>query len=193
MDPLATVDNLVDRGIDVSDLTLANTMLEVASALVRGAAGSPISRETSTIRYTGWQSERYLRLAGLPVVSVSTVLVDGTAVTDWRLADGRLWRRGGWGVDDGPADVDVTQVHGLLVVTADIVNLVCSYAAAGIAAAAEGFEAHAGKVAERIDDYSVQWAQGAESVASVMELPAGTRGWLSSQFGGSAAMVSTRS
>ena len=120
-------------------------------------------------------------------------MLDGTAVTDWRLTGGRLWRACGWGVDDGPTEVDVTQIHGLLVVPDDIVNLVCSYAAAGIAAAAEGFASHAGVVTERIDDYSVTWAQGSEAVASVMELPEGTRCWLASMFGGSAAMVSTRS
>lgn len=194
MDPLATLVDLSNREIDVSNPNLANTMLAVASASVRGAAGAPISRETSTVTYTGWWHEKYLRLAALPVVSVGTVTVAGTAVTDWRLTDSaRLWRSGGWGVDCGPADVVVVQTGGLLVVPEDIVNLVCSYAAAGIAAAAEGFASHAGVVTERIDDYSVTFAQGAEAVASVMELPEGTRRWLSSQFGGSAAMVPTRS
>lgn len=194
MDPLATLVDLSNRDIDVSNATLANTMLAVASAAVRGAAGSPISRETSTVTYTGWRHERYVKLAGLPVVSVGTVTVDGDAVTDWRLSgQSRLWRLCGWGVDDGPADVVVIQTHGLLVVPEDIVNLVCSYAAAGIAAAAEGFASHAGVVTERIDDYSVTWAQGAEAIASVMELPEGTRCWLAGMFGGSAAMVTTQS
>ncbi len=194
MDPLATVGDLTDRDITIANMTLANTMLAVASAAVRGAAGSPISETTSTITYDGWRFERYLALFGLPVTAVATVTVDGTTATDWRLTGGgRLWRACGWGVDDGPAPVVVTQTHGLTTVTAEIVDLVCSYAAAGMAAATEGFEAHAGKVAERIDDYSVTWAQGAEAVATVMEIPAGTRAWLSSMFGGSAAMVTTRS
>lgn len=194
MDPLATLADLVSRSIAVDDVTLAQTMLAVASSAVRGAAGSPISEETSTITYDGWRFERYLNLFGLPVTSVATVTVDGTAVTDWRLVGGaRLWRACGWGVDDGPAAVDVVQTHGLTVVQENIVDLVCSYTAAGMAAAADGFEAHAGKVAERIDDYSVSWAQGAEAVATVMEIPEGTRCWLASMFGGSATMVTTRS
>lgn len=194
MDPLATLVDLTDRSIVISDATLANTMLAVASSAVRGAAGSPISQTTSTITYDGWLLERYLALFGLPVTAVTGVIHDGTAISDWRLTGGgRLWRAAGWGVDDGPCPVEVTQVHGLLVVPADIVDLVCSYAAAGMAASAEGFEAHAGKVAERIDDYSVSWAQGSGAVATVMEIPEGTRNWLSSMFGGSAAMVATRS
>lgn len=194
MDPLASVADLVGRGIVADDAALAQTMLAVASSAVRGAAGSPISQETSTIIYDGWRLERYLALFGLPVTAVTTVTVNGTAVTDWRLTGGsRLWRSCGWGVDDGPAAVAVTQTHGLAAVPENIVDLVCSYAAAGMAAAADGFEAHAGKVAERIDDYSVSWAQGAEAVATAMEIPEGTRHWLASMFGGSAAMVTTRS
>lgn len=194
MDPLATVVDLSARGIAVDNVSLAETMLAVASSAVRGAAGSPISRETSTITYDGWRSERYLNLFGLPVTAVATVTVDGAAVTDWRLVVGaRLWRACGWGVDDGPAPVAITQTHGLAAVPENIVDLVCSYTAAGMAAAADGFEAHAGKVAERIDDYSVSWAQGADAVATVMEIPEGTRNWLASMFGGSAAMVTTRS
>lgn len=194
MDPLATLSDLTDRNIAVDDVTLAETMLAVASSAVRGAAGSPISQVTSTVTYDGWRSERYLGLFGLPVTSVATVTVDGTAVTDWRLTGtSRLWRACGWGVDDGPAPVVVVQTHGLTVVQEHIVDLVCSYTAAGMAAAVDGFEAHAGKVAERIDDYSVTWAQGAEAVATVMEIPEGTRNWLASMFGGSAAMVTTRS
>lgn len=192
MDPLATPTDLAARNITVDGT--AATMLAVASSAVRGAAGSPISQVTSTITYTGWSYDRYLRLFGPPVTAVSAVLLNEDTITDWRfVADGRLWRRCGWGVDDGPTDVVTTQTHGLPTVPPEIVDLVCSYTAAGMAAAADGYESHAGKVAERVDDYSVSWAQGAEAVASVMEIPEGTRQWLSSMFGGSAAVVATRS
>lgn len=193
MEALASLLDLEDRNIAVTDAGLAATMLAVASASIRGAAGSPISQVTSTIRYDGWRRDRYLQLSGSPVTAVATVELDGTAVADWRLTASRLWRACGWGVDDGPCPVDVTQTHGLPTIPADIVDLACSYAAAGMAAAADGYETHAGKVAERIDDYSVTWAQGAEAVETVMQVPPLTRAWLASMFGGSAAMVSTRS
>ena len=195
MQPLASLLDLEDRNISTADSGLAATMLAVASASIRGAAGSPISQVESTILYDGWSSERYLRLFGPPVTAVTTVEVGGVAVTDWRLtADGRLWRACGWGDGfDGPAPVDVVQTHGCAAVPADVVDLACSYAAAGMAASADGYATHAGVVAERIDDYSVTFAQGAEAVATVMQIPAATRQWLSSMFGGSAAMVTTRS
>jgi hypothetical protein len=194
VEALASLLDLEDRNIAVTDSGLAATMLAVASASIRGAAGSPVSEVESTIRYDGHRADRYLRLFGPPVTAVSAVVVDGTAATDWRLSgDGRLWRACGWGVDDGPCPVDVTQTHGLTTVPADIVDLACSYASAGMAASADGYATHAGVVAERIDDYSVTYAQGAEAVQSVMEIPPATRAWLSSMFGGSAAMVATRS
>jgi hypothetical protein len=192
LDPLATLTDLDVRGVDTTDAALAVEMLAVASASIRGAAASPISQTTSTISYTGWRSNRNLQLAGLPVTAVSSVTINGETVTDWRLADGcRLWRRCGWSPDDGPADVGAVQTHGLLVVMPDIVNLVCDFAAAGMNAAKEGGGTHVGKVAERIDDYSVTYTQGAEAVASVMEVPTGTRLWLAGMFGGSAAVVAT--
>jgi hypothetical protein len=196
VEALASLLDLEDRNIAVTDAGLAATMLAVASASIRGAAGSPISQVTSTITYDGYRPDRYLRLFGPPVTAVVTVEVDGTAVpaTEWRLTgDGRLWRRCGWGVDDGPCLVDVTQTHGLPAVPEDIVDLACSYAATGLAASADGYATHGGVVAERIDDYSVSYAQGAEAVATAMQIPPATRTWLSSMFGGSAAMVSTRS
>lgn len=192
--PLATAFDLSARNVDTTDAALADEMLAVASASIRGAAGSPISQTVSTITYTGWAANRYLQLAGQPVTAVASVTLDGDVVDGWRLADGRLWRRCGWGVDDGPAAVVVTQTHGLPVVPADLVDLVCSFAAAGIDAAKAGFgdANRAGKVAERIDDYSVSYAQGAEAVATVMQVPDATRRWLSDMFGGSAAVVPTR-
>jgi hypothetical protein len=72
-----------------------------------------------------------------------------------------------------------------------VVNLVCDLAVAGAVAAADG--AHDPRVvAESIDDYAVTFAQGAESVASAMELPKLTRRWLRSQFGGGAGVVTSR-
>lgn len=186
--PLATVDDLTARNIDATD-PLASTMLAVASAAVREAAGSPISQTESTVDLIGRWCEPYLRLPGPPVVSVSKVLIEGVEVTDWRLVGDRLWRCQGWAVTYGPNRVTVTYTHGLPEVPDDVVDLVCSLAGAGVAAAAESYAAHGGVVAERIDDYSVTYAQGADAVASVMELPEGTRNRLRARFGGSARLV----
>ena len=192
--PLATPDDLAARGLDVSDTALVDTMLAVASASVRAAAGSPIAQTTSTVKLSGGSGDRYLRLPGPPIRSVELVLVDGIEVTDWRLQGDRLWRAVGWGDEcSGPVDVDVTYTHGLPEVPEDVVDLVCSLAAAGMAAATGGdYGLRAGIVAERIGDYSVTYAQGAEAVASVMELPRRTKQLLRARFGGSAGTVRHR-
>lgn len=188
---LATEANLSTRGVDVSNTALVAEMLAVASAIVRGAAASPILEATSTVSLTAW-GEQSLRLPGLPVSAVATVEVDGVARTDWTLTDSSaLWSLRGWGLGVEPGTVEVTMTHGLPAVPAEIRNLVCDLAALGIATAADG--AHDVRVvAERIDDYSVEFAQGAEVVASAMTLPPLTRSWLRARFGGGVAVVTYR-
>jgi hypothetical protein len=194
LSPLATTDDLVARGIDVTDAALADTMLDVASATLRGAAGSPISETTSTVSLVAWGAWDRLRLPGPPVTSVSAVELDGKDITAAVIVDGdRLWNWGGWGAWLCPARVEVTYTHGLREVPADIADLVCSFAAAGMHAASEGgYAARSGVIAERIDDYSVQYAQGADAVANVMEVPARTRAMLRARFGASAGTVTMR-
>ncbi|WBQ03018.1 hypothetical protein [Kribbella sp. CA-293567] len=172
----------------------APTMLKVASSVVRAAAGSPILQKTTTLELTGRWDEEYLELPGLPIVSVTSVKVDGQAVTDYRLDGHRLWRAGGFGGQLAMATVEVTYIHGLPEVPPFVVDLVCALVGAGVNAAAEGgYESSDPRViAEKIDDYSVTFAAGAERVASVMELPAGTRRWLRRSFGGGAGMVTHR-
>jgi hypothetical protein len=193
MDALATTGDLAVRNIDTANLPLADEMLRVASAAVRNAAGSPISETTSTIQYDGWLCDKHLTLIGQPITDVYLVTINGTSVTDWRLkAGGRLWRLAGWGVDDGPADVRVMQVHGLPVIPDDLVDLVCQLASVGIDAAVAGYTSIAGIVSEQTPEYSVTYAQGADAIRSA-QIPERTRLWLASMFGGSAAMVTTRS
>jgi hypothetical protein len=186
---LAASGDLTARGVTVT--SVHTVMLAVASSVVRAAAGSPILENESAVTLTGW-GDRSLELPGKPVTAVSAVEVDGVAVTDFLLTDsGNLWCRDGWGCADDPVSVEVTMTHGLPTVPAHVVQLVCDLAIAGAAAAPDG--AHDPRVvAERIDDYSVTFAQGAEAVASVMELPKMTRHWLRAQFGGGAGVVTYR-
>jgi hypothetical protein len=118
------------------------------------------------------------------------VKIDGVAVTDWKLVDSsKLWLSTCWGDGCTPVDVEVTMTHGIPEVPAHVVQLVCDLAIAGINAASDG--AHDPRViAERIDDYSVQFAS--EAVATAVELPKLTKRWLRAQFGGGAAVVEYR-
>ncbi|MBI0294500.1 hypothetical protein JBE04_08390 [Streptomyces sp. PRKS01-29] len=193
--PLATVADLTARGLTVesTETAIVGVYLDVASAAVRDAAGSPISQTTSTITLEGEPDPR-LRLPGLPVTAVSTVEVDGEPVTDWRLRSGALWRACGWSSGCEPSEVDVTYTHGLPVVPADIVDLVCRIAAAALVA----YRSEAGGTglaaqdvrAERIGDYSVTY--GDDGRITEMELPDYLRRRLAARFGGGAAVVRSR-
>ena len=190
--PLASVSDLLDRGVALDDTH--QTMLAVASSVVRRAAGRvPISETDSTIQVTAW-GEHQLTLPGRPIQSVTTVKVDGATVTDWTLTDtGHLWRRSGWGCAHEPATIEVSLTHGYSPgnVPDRLVQLVCDLTIAGGKAAASG-GVDPRVVAESVDDYTVRFASGADAVASAMELPRLTRAWLSREFGGGAHVVSSR-
>lgn len=183
--PLATSADLLARGVDVTDADLADRMLASASAAVREAAGAPISEVTSTVEVEAPQHGRRLLLPSQPVTAVTSVTIDGEAASDYRVVSGHLWRRTGWATPCGdPATVEVTFTHGWTEVPADIVELVCDLAIAGMSVAPEG--AHVGLAYESIDDYRVGYLQGAEATASVWELPERTRLMLRRRFGGGA-------
>lgn len=195
LDPLATVADLEARGftVEASETSLAGIYLGIASAAVREAAGVPISRTTSTITLEGPRGQ-WLRLPGLPIVSVASVSIDGVTVTDWLLRSERLWRACGW-TGCEPSEVQVTQTHGLLDVPEDIVDLVCRMAASGIVAvrSADGGTALAGSkeiTSERLGDWSVTY--GADGRITEMDLPQYWRERLQARFGGGIDMLMSR-
>ena len=188
---LASLSDLTDRQVDVTNAALYTTMLAVASSTVRSAAGSPILRATSTVVLTGW-GEQILDLPGQPIVSVASVTVENSPASEFKLANGRLWRRAGFGCSYEPSEVVVTLTHGFVEVPADIVDLVCNLAIAGASAASAGETFDPRLVSEKIDDYYVQYAQGAGAVASIMDLPRPARERLSARFGGGASIVEYR-
>lgn len=193
--PLATVADLEARGVTVaaSESGPVAVFLNVASALVRDAAGAPISQLTSTVTLDGTRASR-LRLPGQPVRSVTTVEIDGAPVADWRLSNGSLWRACGWQSDHGPSEVSVTYVHGFPAVPADIVDLVCRLAARALVALRSGSDtaglADRVAVSERIGDYSATYSYVDQF--SDVELPTYKRDQLAARFGGVADVVRSR-
>lgn len=178
---LASLADLQARGVDTSQPVAAATMLEVASSLVRQAAGSPVAQHVATVTFHATEYGEWLDLPVKPVTAVSSVSLDNVVVTGWKFVNGDLWRREGWYTSE-PVEVDVTLTCGLPEVPAHITQLVCDLAILGIKTAAEG-ALDPRVVAERIDDYSVTFAKGAESVASAMTVPPATRHSLRAQFG----------
>lgn len=174
LESLATLADLTDRGVTVTDSATAQRALDDASEAVRDAAGSAITAVTATVTLPGVAS-RYLRLPVSPVTAVSVVGIDGTAITDWTLTDGRLRRDGGWCGED----VTVTVTYGLSEAPGDVKRLVCELAAALLAVDPGS---RVGVTMEAVDDYRV----GFTDAGSVLELPERTRTWLRSRFGAGA-------
>lgn len=181
--PLASAADLEALGIDTSDMSRVDSLLVSVSAEVREAAGVPISRTTSTVT-VGGTCDVFLDLPGRPVRAVSSVEVDGSSVDDWRLVDGRLWRRCGWAGTHAP--VTVTYDHGFDEVPADIVRLVCMFVAAGLHAAEDGYGSRRGMAYERIDDYQAGYMQGEHEVVDPAGIPERTRRMLRERFGAGA-------
>jgi hypothetical protein len=188
--PLASVADLEARGvtIDPSEVATVNVFLDVASSLVREAAGSPISETTSTVVLEGERISR-LRLPGPPIRSVSEVLVDGQAVTGWKLASGALYGAAGWRPGCEPSDVEVTYVHGLPTVPADIVDLVCRLAGQELSAFRSGEGVSRAVQSERIGDYQVTYA---DTESGTMILTAFQRERLAARFGGGVGTARVR-
>lgn len=191
--PLATIADLAARGVTVASAETAfvNVSLETASSIVRDAASSPISQTTSTVNLYGDRNSR-LPLPGPPVQSASSALIDGVAVTGWQLRSGDLIRAAGWQLGCVASEVTVTYVHGLAVVPADIVDLVCRMAGQALVKFRDNPDALGSKpvVQERIGDYSVTYAY--ELTYSDMELPKYLRARLAARFGGGARVVRSR-
>jgi hypothetical protein len=189
---LADSADLSARGVDISDGVLVETMLSVASALVREAAGSPILSATVTVSWWVTEWNEFETVPVRPLRSVASVTLDGEAVTDHKVVYNDLWRSAGWFNEGGdPVEIEATLTAGLPAVPESIKQLVCDLAILGMNSATSG-AVDPRVVAERIDDYSVTFAQGAEAVASAMTIPSATRASLRARFGGGVGSVRLR-
>jgi len=185
---LATIQDLKARNISVEPQTLAEALLDAVSASIRDAAGSPISLTESTITEIGGPSQ-WLPVSVYAPRSPVSVSIDGIDVDDYKLVDGRLWRRGGWVVQGEPSHVTITLEHGLQTVPADIVNMVCMFVAAGIAEAETGFSKPRGRQYISIDDYREGFASGDKEIVDPTELPERVKNALRNRFAGSVAVT----
>ena len=186
--PLATVADLEARGVTVAagELAAVTVYLDVASTLVRDAAGSPVSQTESTVKVEGRGTDR-LPLPGAPVTAVSATLADGVALGDCKLLNGALWRAEGFA--EG-TEYTVTYTHGLAEVPADIVDMVCRLAGQELMSLRSGETASRPVKTERIGDYSVGYDTEVES--GTMVLTDFQRSRLAARFGNGAGTVRAR-
>lgn len=157
-DQLATPADLASLLQQDLDASTANMLLELATAKVQRAAGGQRivdTTDTAIIDVEPWHTDRYLALPQLPVRSVSAVLIDGVASTDWLLRNQKLWRACGWGLSCQPTQVTVTYAHGYptgsqwLQLARD----------ATLSLAKLGYGNPSGATSEAIDDYRVTYAE----------------------------------
>lgn len=189
LDDLATSADLQARGVDTTDTARVAAVLAAASAAVRDAAGCPISSVEATVTLPAPPPfDQWLELPS-PTTAVTSVEVDGEAVTDFTRQGSVLWRSCGWRSTWEPVNVDVTLTFGYAEVPADVVALVCDLAHASLL--------QDGPVASNVtsvalDDWRETYATGADAQASVFEIPPRTRAWLRQRFGATAFVVQER-
>jgi hypothetical protein len=107
-----------------------DTLVEVASGVVRNYCEWSISEETVTARVFDADGSRLLLLPTLHLTDVDEVLIDGTEVTDFSWSEmGALCRQGRWPV--GFRRVTVTFTHGYAEVPAEIQAIVFGLAQRG--------------------------------------------------------------
>ncbi|MFV2094830.1 hypothetical protein ACFHW1_04975 [Micromonospora sp. LOL_014] len=115
-DQLATPEDLASLLQQDLDAATADLLLDLATAKVqRAAGGQRIVEATSTavIDVMPYSDDRFLALPQLPVRSVSSVTLNGVAITDWTLTAQQLWRLVGWNpLWWRPSQVAVTYAHG---------------------------------------------------------------------------------
>ena len=187
LEPLATVADLAALGIDTTKTALVESLLESVSAEVRDAAGSLITKITSTVSFAT-ESSRRIELPARPVREVSSVSLDGRELVDgvdYVAHSDSLWRLGGttWhAYGDVPSVLVVTFEHGYDTVPADVVRMVCMYVAAGLAASEDGFSGNRGLQYIGVDDYREGYLAGADEVVDPSELTERTKRNLRARF-----------
>jgi hypothetical protein len=198
--PLATTADLAARGITFTEdeSSTVDTFLSEASSAVREAAGCAISQATSTVTLEGHR-DYALRLPAPPVQSVSSVLLDGAAVTDYRLAGDTLYRACGWRREClGPSLVTVEYRHGWPVVPDDVVGMVCVLVAGALRASRESDDGTSLAPDQEyggfsIDDYSETAPNtGQPAPFTRFEIPDAVRARLRARFGGGVYVVEPR-
>lgn len=170
-----------------SQLVQAQMWLDAASGEIRSVLGQDITLVTNTAVLPGVE-DYWLELPQRPVVSVQSVLMDGAAVTDYKLIGFKLYRWWGWQdlfIIYEPRTITVTYTHGYSVTPPDLVNLCASLASVGMAQASSGtLGPTPGVTAEEIDDYKVGLNPEAPPVLTI---PPGTVARLRAKYGGGSA------
>jgi hypothetical protein len=191
-DQLATLQDLADAlqvplaSIPAGTGTL---LLETATAVVQQAAGGQrivqVVADTCSILST---TDSWLDLPQIPVTTVASVTLDGTALTagieptNYKLRGNRLWRSCGWQTYAGqPSDVVAVNTHGYAAGSQELQLA----RMATLSLAKLGFTNPSGVTSESIDDYNVSY----NAMAASMEATPFVKAALRKAYGRRGALV----
>ena len=183
-DQLATPEDLAALlGRDDLDMYKAVLLIECATAVVQEVCGQRIVRATSTLTLEPGPG-RWLWLPQLPVVSVASVTLDGTALVsgDYQVRASRLWRETGWQLlTSPPTEVVVEYTHGY----AEGAQELQRARQAVLALTGAVYDNPSGMTQERVDDYAVAF----EAMSARMEAAPYLRDGLRRYYGRSAGLI----
>lgn len=163
----------------------ANLLLEIATGAVQAAAGQRLVEvaddTTPTLLGT---FDRWFELPERPVSSVTSVTVDGEAVTDFKRFGSRLWRTDGWAASPHvPGEVVAVYSHGYattdhrLTLAKDVTLML----------AAQAWENPTATTGMSIDDFRIERAQATDALLN--QLPKHVTAALQKQYGRRGGLV----
>jgi hypothetical protein len=184
-DQLATPEDLAALLLrDDIDVAKATILAEIGTAVVQAAAGGQriVYVADDTFDVMGTPSV-WLPLPQIPVAKgdVTTVTIDGVAVSDWKQFGARLWRRCGWSPCSEPTEVGGVYSHGLAPGRQEL-----QLGRGAVLSICKGVYGNsAGVAAATIDDYSVTY----DRLAAQLEASQYLRAALRAQYGRGAGIV----
>jgi hypothetical protein len=187
-DILATVADLRtllgEDGTGLADVE-GQLLLELATGAVQAAAGQLLLAQVDDEATLIGTMDSWLALPEQPVTGVTSVTVDGDAVTDFTRFGARLWRESGWSTDPyRPTPVAVVYSHGYA--TGD--QRLQLARSAVLATAAQMFANPGGATGLSVDDYREQYSQSSDSDLAGM-VPARLRAALRRAYGRRGGLV----
>jgi hypothetical protein len=181
--------SLVEQDVDTATATL---IVEVCTAVVQAAAsGQRIVQVVADVDSAIGSQSQWLRLPQFPVTAVSSVTLDGAALTaglpgsgysTYRLVGNRLWRGCGWQTYCGePSTVGFTYTHGYATGRQEL-----QLGRGAVLSIGRGLLTNpSGAASEKIDDYAVAYA----AAEAALDGSPALRSAIQKQYGPKARMV----
>ena len=182
---LATTQDLDDLLGESVPLATATLLIELATAAVQEAAGQRLVAVAADVADLMGTTERWLKLPERPVTDVTSVTIDGEAVTDFKRFGARLWREKCWSdAAYEPSEVQVTYDHGW---AADDQSLGLARSITLMLAAQSYADPDGSSGGMSIDDYQEQRSRTSESLLN--HIPVRIQRSLRRAYGGGGGLV----